>query len=502
VRKTILVLRDPGSPEVNLRCEAFGSMLWRLHASEGERTALISAPSNPVWSLREIASAATLLGDDRAVYYVPTRAARERIKSGNELDWPLHLVSRQQKLIRQSSGAIFRLPLDTARQADQEETASPLETFSTDWTGLPGACAIAVHPAHPLSTGIPPGTRASFTGRFCRHPLSGDLLPVWVADWVKAEFGTGAVLINPGHNVADLEFSRLAGLPVRFALVPESYDGSPATWVHPPLIRRGVAIRSSIADGQPYDQAKNAYLSTVARRGLAEEHTDVGVGKFVVARPDPDGSAEVGWDHGRRTIARGREQGEPLRLAPSPILSAVEEHVRAGDITIVAPSTRVETDLFAVRLLLSEPCIRGAVHTSTVILVGNASSAMEHDKRALSLAMLVSAGSLDTVTVKPQQLETCGRFLRVHEDLARADPVPGTENPAVSGRTWSRIKELLLSGDLKQAFTHLYRLQKNLARHEKIAEPDLMTYLALANVLAGVSGRHSQEAMAAAWQGI
>jgi leucyl-tRNA synthetase len=502
VKKIIVVLRDPESHEVNLRCDAFGSMLWRLRISEGEHAELISEPSNPASSLMRIARGATLLGDDGAVHYVPTRAARERIMSGNELDWPLSLVSRQQKLMRQSPGAIFRLPLDAGGQADQEEAEPPVEAFVTDWTSLPGACALAVHPAHPLSTGVAPGTRASFTGRFCRHPLTGDLLPIWVADWVKAEFGTGAVLINPGHNKADLEFSRLAGLPIQFALVPESYDGSPASWIHPPFIRWGTAIRSAVADGLSYDQAKNVYFNTVAGHGLAERYTDVGMGKFVVARPDPDGCAEVRWDHGRRTIALGRQQGEPVRLSPSPVLSVVEEHVRAGDVTIVAPSTRVETDLLAVRLLLSEPRIGCTDGSSTVVLVGNSSSANKQDKRALSLAMLVNAEALDTVTVKPQQLEICARFLRVHEDLAHADAVPRTDSQAVPSRTWSRIKELLLSGDLKQAFTHLYRVQKNLAQHEKLTEPDLMPYLALAHVLAGDSGRHSQEAMAAAWQEI
>ncbi|KIZ14371.1 hypothetical protein SNA_35320 [Streptomyces natalensis ATCC 27448] len=81
-----------------------------------------------------------------------------------------------------------------------------------------------------MPLGLPAGHTSAFTGRYCRHPLTGDLLPVWTASWVAPEFGTGAVLVNPGHDATDLAFAREVGLPVRFALLPAGREEAPEHW--------------------------------------------------------------------------------------------------------------------------------------------------------------------------------------------------------------------------------------------------------------------------------
>jgi leucyl-tRNA synthetase len=496
----VLTLHDPDSPATSLRCDALGSLLCRLRTLDGQRAEFVVAPVEPISVMTDLSATTTVLVADDNVYYVPTRAARDQVAGEEDGTWPLSLMARQRKVIRHSAGAIFRFPLEGEGDGDEA-----LEAFVTDWTGMPGVCAMAIHPAHPLSKGISPGAQAEFTGRFCRHPLSGDLLPIWAAEWVKAEFGTGAVAVNPGHNRVDLEFCRQAGLPVRFALVPREYDGSPETWVTPPYIKSGVAIRSGIADGQPYDQARNAYFGTLAERGLAELYTDSGMGKFAIAQVDQAGAAEVRWDPARRTLAQsGGRPGEALRLSVSPVLAAADERVRAAEILVIAPSSRVESDLLALRLLLAEPDVKPVVKAAPDVLVVGKTLPVDvtADDEVLHLAMLVNAGLLDTVALKPQYIEPCERFRRVHEDLVRAEPAAGAPGAAGFAKSAARVKGLLTSWDFKQAFTHLYRLQKTLAKTDNPAEQDLASYFALAYGLAGLDAPDAAENLAATWQQI
>ncbi|MFI6207971.1 hypothetical protein ACIBAI_16480 [Streptomyces sp. NPDC051041] len=507
MRSTIvLVLRDPESPDANLRSEALGSYVQRLRTIEGADAQVATAGTGSRQAVTRLAEAATLIGDGDEVRYVPTRAARDRVASDGDGAWPQSTVSRHRKLVRRSVGALFEFPLEAEGRADDEPAS--LTTFVTDWTGLPSSCAVAVHPGHPLSTGLAPGEHASFTGRFCRHPLTGDLLPIWVGDWVKPEFGTGAVLLNPGHNLPDLEFSRKVGLPIRFSLAPKDYDGAPAGWVRPPYIKSGHAYRvGPAAEGLPFDQARTVYFAAVAERGLVEEYTDCGMGTFRIASAGGDDGVEVPWDGRRRTVARDDTPGEPVRLSLSPVLSAVEEHVRAAELVVVTPSTRVEDDVLALRLLLAEPDLTPVVKTAPeVVVVGNAQlakgTAPDTPEEVLRLALLVNAAPLDTLSVKPQHIEPCERFLAAHAALSEREPVAGPERSAEVSKAAGQIKTLLGRQDLKQAFTQLYRLQKSLTKAESVGEADAVCYAALAHVLAGVRTPFEQNALNSAWASI
>lgn len=522
--ETVLVLRDPGCPGTSLRCVAFGGFLQRRAAAGGDRAELVLHTAEPAAALAELAAAAGVLVDADEVAYVPTPGARDRVVRDEDGAWPKAVASRHRKAVRRTPGAVFRYPLEPAADTvgtadavgdagDEVPHAGPatsVDAFVTDWTGMPSACAVAVHPGHPLSPGLPAGEGAAFTGRYCRHPLTGDLLPVWVADWVKPEFGTGAVVLNPAHNRTDLEFARRVGLPVRFSLAPEGYDGSPGSWAQPPYVRSGVAVRAGTADGLPFEVAGNAHLRTAVERGLAEPWTDAGVGVFPVAAIRPDGDVELRTDPDRRTVAgagtgtagTAATAGTAIGLAASPILSVVEPRHRAGELTVVSPSTRVERDLLGLRLLLAEPGLEPPVKRAPeVVLVGNVAGLGDRaSEDVLRLALLVGGGPLDTVALKPQQVEPCARFLAVHETLAHAATVAGRPASPDVVKAAGNVKACLVRGDLKQGFTRLYRLQKGLARSDDLGDEDLRHYLALAHVLAGVGCPCPDEVLVDVWR--
>ncbi|MET9629920.1 hypothetical protein ABZX92_20890 [Lentzea sp. NPDC006480] len=185
-----------------------------------------------------------VLGED----WVPTPQALDAALDGPS--WGEKVDAKHRKAIRRIPGAIIHFPL---------EDGGTVDTFITDWSPLPGACAIAVHPGHPLARG------EGFTGHYARHPLTGDLIGVWTAGWVRPDFGTGAVVVNPAHSEADLDFARHAGLPIRFALADKPPTSDPDTWPQPPVIKRGVTRA-----GQPFDEAAQTYLEELQAHGHAE----------------------------------------------------------------------------------------------------------------------------------------------------------------------------------------------------------------------------------------
>ena len=64
-----------------------------------------------------------------------------------------------------------------------------------------------------------------FTGRHVVNPVNGEALPVWVADYVLMDYGTGALMAVPAHDERDLAFARAHGLPVRRVIAPEGRGG-------------------------------------------------------------------------------------------------------------------------------------------------------------------------------------------------------------------------------------------------------------------------------------
>jgi leucyl-tRNA synthetase len=500
VNHLALPLPDPQTPLTTLRCHGLAKLLDRMAVLDG-RTLATDHPADPAAALARIATAAGLTGPDEPsereeIRYVPSAAARERVGSGQDGTWPQSSASRHRKTLRRTPGAVFTFPLEEASAAEDA-----LKVFTTDWSPTPAGCAVAVHPGHPLSDGLSAGHTSAFTGRYCRHPLTGDLLPVWTASWVAPEFGTGAVLVNPGHDATDLAFAREIGLPIRFALAPAGREEGPEHWPSPPVTDGGRAVRTGATDGLDATAAQAEYLRMAAARGLAAKHTDVGAGSFAVAVFASDGPHTVQWDSWRRTVSEtGR--GVPVRVSSSAVLAAVEPAARQADLCIVAPSSAAESELLALRLLLAEPHLGPLPQQAPdVVLVGPVVGQADGLAReVLELAVLTGADPRETLALKAQQTETAQRFLRTHAELVESTEETADEADTATLKAAAQIKAALRQRNIKQAFTHLYRMQKSLAKSQAPPSGALTAYEALAHVLAGLPGRRCATQLTRAWQ--
>ena len=160
--------------------------------------------------------------------------------------WPERVLTMQRNWIGRSEGAeaIFRI----------DELDIDLPVFTTRPDTLFGATFFVLAPEHPLVSRLVEGTeyeeaafdyvrhtaarsaveRADperektgvFTGRYVTNPVNGEQIPVWVADYVLMDYGTGAIMAVPAHDERDYAFAEKFGLPIRTVVAPA--EGEPA----------------------------------------------------------------------------------------------------------------------------------------------------------------------------------------------------------------------------------------------------------------------------------
>ena len=153
----------------------------------------------------------------------------------DDLDWPESIKEMQRNWIGRSEGAQLAFEVPGVDAKDK------LEVYTTRPDTLFGATYLVVAPEHPLletlttadreaevAAYVTKATRKSdlertelakektgvFTGSFAKHPLTGDDVPVWVADYVLGTYGTGAIMAVPAHDDRDKEFAETFDLPV------------------------------------------------------------------------------------------------------------------------------------------------------------------------------------------------------------------------------------------------------------------------------------------------
>lgn len=157
------------------------------------------------------------------------------------IDWSPSTLTAQRNWIGRSEGALLRFRL----VSDPDDT---IEVFTTRPDTLFGATFMVLAPEHPLVDALTTDEQRAevtayqaaaaavdlverrktddktktgiFTGGFARNPATGEGIPVWIADYVLMEYGTGAIMAVPAHDQRDFEFARQFGLAIRPVVAP------------------------------------------------------------------------------------------------------------------------------------------------------------------------------------------------------------------------------------------------------------------------------------------
>ena len=117
-----------------------------------------------------------------------------------------------------------------------------------------------------------PEKKGMFTGRYCINPFNGDRVPVYVANFVLMEYGTGAVMAVPAHDQRDFEFARTYDLPVKPVVIPESVTLDPEEMVEASTVA-GTLIDSGTFSGMDSVEAQQRIINFAEKQGFGSPLT-------------------------------------------------------------------------------------------------------------------------------------------------------------------------------------------------------------------------------------
>ena len=125
--------------------------------------------------------------------------------------------------------------------------------------------------------------RGMDTGLFVMHPLNGRRIPVWVANFVLMEYGTGAVMSVPGHDQRDWEFAQAYGLPIEQVIAPAN-DSDPCDLSRAAYLEKGLLVNSGEFDGLDFEAAFDAIAARIESAGQGRVTTNYRLRDWGVSR--------------------------------------------------------------------------------------------------------------------------------------------------------------------------------------------------------------------------
>ena len=217
-------------------------------------------------------------------FYRITQYADELLKFEG-LDWPERVRVLQTNWIGRSEGAELAFPVEG-------NSGDEIRFFTTRPDTIYGATFMVLAPEHPLVAKITaPAKRAEVEryvesarnmaeiertsterektgvdiGAFARNVFTGERIPIWIADYVLATYGTGAIMAVPGHDERDFAFATKYRLEIREVVSP---DGKEHDHLDAPYIGEGIMVRSGPVSGRRTDDGKKAVADEAKKRGI------------------------------------------------------------------------------------------------------------------------------------------------------------------------------------------------------------------------------------------
>jgi leucyl-tRNA synthetase len=219
--------------------------------------------------------------------------ADELLEDLSTLDgWPEKVVTMQYNWIGKSTGLICNFPVEGS---DEE-----LAIFTTRPDTIFGVTFMSIAPEHPMVDTLitggdrekelrafvasiadekrrrpvtdEPDKKGMFTGRYCRNPFNNQRVPIYIANFVLMEYGTGAVMAVPAHDQRDFEFARTYSLPIVPVVIPPGTDLDPDQMTAA-VTEPGRLINSGTFNGMDSIEAQAAIIDHAEATGCGTSHT-------------------------------------------------------------------------------------------------------------------------------------------------------------------------------------------------------------------------------------
>ncbi len=221
----------------------------------------------------------------------------DRLLSGLEdLNWSDAIKAMQRNWIGKSKGAEIDFVVDGLKETIRAFTTRPDTLF--------GATFMVLSPEHPLVTKIVSADQKTevqdyikaaiaksdierqetdrektgvFTGAYAVNPVSNEKIPIWIADYVLAGYGTGAIMAVPAHDERDFQFAQKFDLPVTEVIEkPQGFEGC--------YTGEGTIINSAGYNGTLSQQMREKIVADLVKKDAAEEKTNYKIRDWLISR--------------------------------------------------------------------------------------------------------------------------------------------------------------------------------------------------------------------------
>lgn len=202
--------------------------------------------------------------------------------------WPERVLTMQKNWIGKSSGAEISFPLE-------DNPSQTFDVFTTRPDTLYGVTFMSIAAEHPMARSLLKRNREEgiqfieritrehrskaldlsettlekegfFTGSYCLHPLTGERIPIYIANFVLMTYGTGAVMAVPAHDQRDFEFAKRYKIPIRPVITHTKGKPLRAESLESAYVDAGFLINSASFNDLPSEEAKEAIVDELMRR--------------------------------------------------------------------------------------------------------------------------------------------------------------------------------------------------------------------------------------------
>ena len=218
-------------------------------------------------------------------------------------EWPEKVLTMQRNWIGRSEGARIEFPIKGSNKA--------IPVFTTRPDTLYGATYFLLSPEHPLVEEIIKDSscksevqsfkkkvskestidrvsgvlekRGCFTGKYVINPLNDEEIPIWLANYVLMDYGTGAVMAVPAHDQRDFEFAKKYNLPIRIVIQPKDKKVTSDT-MEAAFDQEGIMVNSGQFNGLPSSKSLDTIIDYLIKKGSGKREVNYRLRDWLISR--------------------------------------------------------------------------------------------------------------------------------------------------------------------------------------------------------------------------
>jgi leucyl-tRNA synthetase len=236
-------------------------------------------------------------------FFKITEYADELLKGLKSLEWPENVKIMQENWIGRSEGTLVHFPIKGSKEK--------IPIFTTRPDTLYGVTFMVYAPEHPMVMELVKGTKHEnevrkfirkvliedrfsrmdekkekeglYIGKHAVNPLTNDEIPIYIANFVLPDYGTGAIMAVPAHDQRDFDFAKKYKIPIKVVIKPHHYDLDPKTMSRA-YTESGVLVHSGKFSGMTNTNAMDDITKYLEKKGWGEKTVQYKIRDWLISR--------------------------------------------------------------------------------------------------------------------------------------------------------------------------------------------------------------------------